>query len=63
MDDAQSALAVRGPPGAQAGALSATLRRGPVVKPSPEEVAQNPRSASARLRVAYRTGEPVGGES
>ena len=38
-----------------------TLRRGAVRKPSPEEVAENPRSASARLRAATRTDEPIGG--
>ncbi|WP_407691087.1 16S rRNA (cytosine(1402)-N(4))-methyltransferase RsmH [Rubrobacter marinus] len=37
-----------------------TLRRGPVRKPSPQEVAENPRSGSARLRLATRTNEPVG---
>ena len=38
-----------------------TLRRGAVRKPSPSEVAENPRSASARLRSATRTNEPVEG--
>ncbi|AHY46790.1 TIGR00006: 16S rRNA (cytosine(1402)-N(4))-methyltransferase [Rubrobacter radiotolerans] len=38
----------------------ATLRRGAVIKPSRKEVEANPRSASARLRVAHRTTEPVG---
>lgn len=35
--------------------------RGPVLQPSDEEKRENPRSASARLRVAYRTGEPPSG--
>jgi 16S rRNA (cytosine1402-N4)-methyltransferase len=34
------------------------FRRGAVRRPSEEEVEQNPRSASARLRVAIRTAEP-----
>ena len=34
------------------------FRRGPILKPSEEEKKENPRSASARLRVAYRTDEP-----
>ena len=34
------------------------FRKGPVIQPSEEEKQENPRSASARLRVAYRTGEP-----
>ena len=34
------------------------LRRGVVRRPSEEEVKENPRSASARLRVATRTAEP-----
>ena len=38
-----------------------TLRRGAVRKPSEQEVAENPRSASARLRSATRTKKPVGG--
>lgn len=38
-----------------------TLRRGAVRKPSPLEVAENPRSASARLRSATRTNVPTGG--
>ncbi|WP_119068177.1 16S rRNA (cytosine(1402)-N(4))-methyltransferase RsmH [Rubrobacter indicoceani] len=38
----------------------ATLRRGKVVKPSEAEVEANPRSASARMRTALRTSEPVG---
>lgn len=33
------------------------FRKGPVKTPSEWEVLENPRSASARLRVAYRTGE------
>jgi 16S rRNA (cytosine1402-N4)-methyltransferase len=33
------------------------------VKPSPEEVAVNPRSRSARLRVARRRNKKVGGAS
>ena len=37
------------------------LRRGAVRKPSPQEVAENPRSASARLRSATRANEPIGG--
>ena len=37
-----------------------TLRRGRVRKPSPREVAENPRSPSARLRSATRTNEPIG---
>lgn len=37
----------------------ATLRRGKVLKPSSAEVAENPRSASARLRTAVRTSEPI----
>ena len=36
------------------------FRRGVVRKPSRREVEENPRSASARLRAATRTGEPVG---
>lgn len=35
------------------------LRRGVVTKPSAREVAENPRSASARLRSATRTSEPL----
>jgi 16S rRNA (cytosine1402-N4)-methyltransferase len=35
-----------------------TFRRGAVRRPSEEEVENNPRSASARLRAAIRTGEP-----
>jgi 16S rRNA (cytosine1402-N4)-methyltransferase len=38
-----------------------TLRRGLVRKSSPREVEENPRSASARLRSATRTNEPIGG--
>jgi 16S rRNA (cytosine1402-N4)-methyltransferase len=40
------------------------FHKGPVLQPSAKEKKENPRSASARLRVAYRTGEPpseVGG--
>jgi 16S rRNA (cytosine1402-N4)-methyltransferase len=39
---------------------SPIFRRGPVLKPSEEEVRENPRSASARLRSAIRTAEPAG---
>jgi 16S rRNA (cytosine1402-N4)-methyltransferase len=35
-----------------------TFRRGAVRRPSEEEVEENPRSASARLRAAVRTAEP-----
>ncbi|MCA1848971.1 MAG: 16S rRNA (cytosine(1402)-N(4))-methyltransferase RsmH [Actinobacteria bacterium] len=35
-----------------------TFRRGAVRRPSEEEVEENPRSASARLRAAIRTAEP-----
>jgi 16S rRNA (cytosine1402-N4)-methyltransferase len=35
-----------------------TFRRGAVRRPSKEEVEENPRSASARLRAAIRTAEP-----
>jgi 16S rRNA (cytosine1402-N4)-methyltransferase len=35
------------------------LRKGAVSRPSAEEVRENPRSASARLRVAVRTAEPL----
>jgi 16S rRNA (cytosine1402-N4)-methyltransferase len=35
------------------------LRKGSVRRPSAEEVRENPRSASARLRVAVRTAEPL----
>jgi 16S rRNA (cytosine1402-N4)-methyltransferase len=37
------------------------FRRGAVRRPSEEEVEENPRSASARLRVAIRTAEPLEG--
>lgn len=37
------------------------FRRGPVLRPSEREVAENPRSAPARMRVAFRTGEPAEG--
>ena len=36
------------------------FRRGEVLRPSGREVEENPRSASARLRVALRTAEPPG---
>lgn len=36
------------------------FRRGPISRPSREEVEKNPRSASARMRVAIRTSEGVG---
>jgi 16S rRNA (cytosine1402-N4)-methyltransferase len=36
------------------------FRRGVVRRPSAEEVQENPRSASARLRAAVRTAEPPG---
>jgi 16S rRNA (cytosine1402-N4)-methyltransferase len=41
------------------------FRRGAVQRPSEEEVEHNPRSGSARLRVAIRTAEPpkVGGDA
>lgn len=35
------------------------FRKGPILQPSEEEKAENPRSASARLRVAYRTAGPA----
>lgn len=35
------------------------FRKGPVLQPSELEVNDNPRSASARLRVTYRTREPL----
>jgi 16S rRNA (cytosine1402-N4)-methyltransferase len=35
------------------------FRRGAAMRPSEREVEENPRSASARLRVATRTGEPL----
>lgn len=34
------------------------FRGGPIMQPSEREKRENPRSASARLRVAHRTGEP-----
>lgn len=37
------------------------FRKGAVVKPTEEEIQTNPRSASARLRVAVRTAEPLEG--
>ena len=37
-----------------------TLRRGAVRRPSEREIGENPRSASARLRSALRTREPLG---
>jgi len=37
------------------------FRRGAVRRPSEREVEENPRSASARLRVAIRTAEPLEG--
>ena len=37
------------------------FRRGAIRRPSEDEVADNPRSASARLRVAIRTAEPPEG--
>ena len=36
------------------------FRRGEVLRPSGREIEENPRSASARLRVALRTAEPPG---
>jgi 16S rRNA (cytosine1402-N4)-methyltransferase len=39
---------------------SPIFRRGAVVRPSEEEIRENPRSASARLRSATRTAEPSG---
>ncbi len=39
---------------------SPIFRRGPVLRPTEEEVRENPRSASARLRSAIRTAEPAG---
>ena len=39
---------------------SPVFRRGAVVRPSEDEVRENPRSASARLRPATRTSEPPG---
>ncbi len=35
------------------------FRKGPVETPSMRETEENPRSGSARLRVAFRTGEPL----
>ena len=35
------------------------FRKGPVLRPSSREVEENPRSASARLRSAVRTSEPL----
>lgn len=35
------------------------FRKGPVLKPTEQEIRKNPRSASARLRVAYRTEVPA----
>lgn len=37
------------------------FRRGAVLRPTQEEIEHNPRSASARLRVAIRTAEPLEG--
>lgn len=37
------------------------FRKGPVKTPSGREIEANPRSSSARLRVAFRTGEPLDG--
>jgi 16S rRNA (cytosine1402-N4)-methyltransferase len=39
---------------------SPVFRRGAVLRPSEEEIRENPRSASARLRSATRTVEPAG---
>ena len=39
---------------------SPIFRRGVVLRPSEEEIRENPRSASARLRSATRTAEPAG---
>ena len=39
---------------------SPIFRRGAVLRPSEEEIRENPRSASARLRSATRTSEPAG---
>ena len=39
---------------------SPIFRRGAVLRPSEDEVRENPRSASARLRSATRTAEPAG---
>lgn len=38
------------------------FRRGPVRRPSEAEISENPRSASARMRVAIRTAVPPGDE-
>ncbi len=38
------------------------FRKGPVARPGAGEVGENPRSASARLRAATRTDEPLGEE-
>ncbi len=35
------------------------FRKGPVKTPSDTEMEENPRSGSARMRVAFRTGEPL----
>lgn len=40
----------------------ATLRKGVVQSPGAIEMESNPRSVSARLRSAVRTGEPLGGD-
>lgn len=39
------------------------FKKGAITKPSAQEAAENPRSASARLRVAVRTNDPAGGPS
>lgn len=41
----------------------ATLRKGIVQSPGATEMESNPRSVSARLRSAVRTGEPLGGDA
>lgn len=41
----------------------ATLRKGAVESPGATEMESNPRSVSARLRAALRTGEPLGGDA
>lgn len=38
------------------------FRKGPVKTPSVKEAEENPRSGSSRLRVAFRTGEPLDNE-
>ena len=38
------------------------FRKGVVTRPTAQEIEENPRSASARLRSAIRTGEPLGEE-